>query len=198
MDFFRIIFNSLCYMHQWIYLLKRNVWIWPNFKLIIFFLVIFFFYIFREYMEWPQQLYESGMNIEIVATASMASYGILKRLEWVATIWLQPILEDGICMFSTNTISIREFYKKETEIRSTSNTNPRYVYVFTFLLCLKQWWVFFAKKIVSKYIGLRRKGEFHRPQQILMKIIMLKVHTSVTNIYYYDVSRIISMVYYFL
>ena len=85
------------------------------------------FYIFRECMEWPQQLYESGMNIEIVATASMASYGILKRLEWVATIWLQPILEDGICMFSTNTISIREFYKKETEIRSTSNTNPRYL-----------------------------------------------------------------------
>ena len=88
---------------------------------------VVFFCIFREYMGWPQRLYESGMNIEIVATASMASYGILKRLEWVATIWLQPILEDGICMFSTNTISIREFYKKETEIRSTSNTNPRYV-----------------------------------------------------------------------
>ena len=113
-------------------------------------LSIFFVLFFREYMVWPQQLYESGMNIEIVATASTASYGILKRLEWVATIWLQPILEDGICMFSTNTISIREFYKKETEIRSTSNTNPRYVYVFTFLLWLKQWWGIFggAKKII--------------------------------------------------
>ena len=140
-----------------------------------------FFCIFREYMVWPQRLYEWGMNIEIVATASTASCGILKRLEWVATIWLQPILEDGICMFSTNTISIREFYKKETEIRSTSNTNPRYVYVFTFLLCLgyqASMMGFFCQKD-SKYIGLRRKGEFHRPQQILMKIIMLKVHTSV-------------------
>ena len=50
------------------------------------------------------------------------------------------------------------------------------------LIMLETMMGFFCQKD-SKYIRLRRKGEFHRPQQILMKIIMLKVHTSVTNIY---------------
>ena len=52
------------------------------------------------------------------------------------------------------------------------------------LIMLETMMGFFCQKD-SKYIGLRRKGEFQRPLKILMKIIMLKVH-SVTNIYYLE------------
>ena len=105
-------------------LFKCFVSYWPSI------LITTFYQFCREFMEWPQPQFESAMNIEIVVTASTVWYGILKLRKWVATIWPPPILEAGTSMFSTNIISIREYYRKEMVTPSTSNISLRYVFFF--------------------------------------------------------------------
>ena len=175
MDFFRIIFNSLCYMHQWIYLLKRNVWIWPNFKLIILFLVLFF---------------------SVFSESIWSDHSNCTSRVWISRLWQQPRWPRMAYWNDSNEwprFGFNRYWRMESACSAQIQfpfgnfTKRRRKYdlpqiqtpgTFMYLHSYYGWnndgFIWGAKKI--DYIGLKRKREFHRPLQILMKIIMLKVH----------------------
>ena len=93
-------------------------------------IILYFVSFSREFMEWPQPLSEWVTSTEIVAHKTMVEIawkmvwsGTLKRQKWADTIWPRRTWGAGTYMFSTNTISIRGFCKREMATQSTSNTN---------------------------------------------------------------------------